>query len=173
VRVTRLSSVSLRASRVKRTASSAGTRASSSEQTSRPVGPPPRRIPSFVRAERFSRWVIEAFLREGRVSSVEAQLGGQTPGAASSGFRSGYQSAEGVKTSGGLLAGVWHPLSRLSAVSRVWVAKGPCCFTRYGVLESSGGPLAFRCQGAVRAVSDHRSTERSLRVNALKGAGSL
>jgi hypothetical protein len=40
---------------------------------------------------------------------------------------------------GGLPAGVWHPLSRLSAVTRVLVAKGPCCFTRYGAQKSSGG----------------------------------
>lgn len=103
---------------VKRTANSAGTRASSSERHSRPVGPPPRRNRPLC-------------AQSG--SAVEAPSGAsQLP------LRPAVRRRR-RNAMGGLPAGVWHPLPRLGAVTRVHVAKGPCCFTRYGAQKSSGG----------------------------------
>lgn len=93
VLVPRLSLVRLRVGWMKRTAGSAGSRASSSEPNRGQVGPPPWRIPSFIRAERVSRWVSLVFLRESEASSVEAVFGQLLKVSVPA-----YQSAEGVKT---------------------------------------------------------------------------
>ena len=74
---------------------------------------------------------------------------------------------------GGLLAGVWHPLSRLGAVLAVEWRRDLVVLRAMECRKAQEGFSVKRCEGAVRAVMDHWAIGRSLWVNALKGAGSL
>lgn len=89
-------------------------------------------------------------------------------------FRSGRNVRRRRKNAmGGLPAGVWHPPSRLARFSR---SRGKGTLLFHALWSAEKLRRAFRirrCQGPARAAPDHRAIERSQRVNALKGAGSL